>query len=129
MIIPPKLNRGAEIRVLALSRSLGGVMQPGGFSEADVQFATARLEAFGLKVSFGRWVKECNEHLTATIGHRLEDFHDALASPAVKAVLAVSGGVGAIQLLDGLDYGLAAAHPKILCGFSDIAFGRKRDHR
>ena len=122
MPLPQKLNAGDEIRVLALSRSLGGVMQPGGFTERDVQFATDRLASLGLTVSFGRWVRECNEHLTASPGHRLEDFHEAIVSPSVKAILAVTGGVGAIQLLDGLDYDLVAAHPKILCGYSDIAY-------
>lgn len=97
-------------------------MQPGGFTERDVEFAASRLEALGLTVSFGRWVRECNEHLTATPQHRLEDVHEAMTNPAVKAILAVSGGVGAIQLLDGLDYDLIAAHPKILCGYSDIAY-------
>jgi muramoyltetrapeptide carboxypeptidase len=122
MQFPPPLAPGDEVRVLALSRSLGGVMRPGGFSRRDVQFAVARLEALGLRVSFGSCVKECNEHLTATTQHRLQDFHEAVANPSVKAVLAVSGGAGAIQLLDELDYPLIAAHPKILCGYSDIGY-------
>ncbi|SRR5581483_417973 len=122
MPFPPKLSAGDEIRVLALSRSLGGVMQPGGFTEDDVQFAARRLESIGLTVSFGRWVEECNAHLTASPGHRLQDFHEAITSASVKAILAVTGGVSAIQLLDGLDYDLIAAHPKILCGYSDIGY-------
>jgi muramoyltetrapeptide carboxypeptidase LdcA involved in peptidoglycan recycling len=122
MSSPAKLKAGDEIRVLALSRSLGGVMQHGGFTEPDVAFAVARLGALGLKVTFGRWVYECNAHLTASPEHRLEDFDEALANPAVKAILAVSGGIGAIQLLDGLDFQLVAAHPKIICGYSDIAY-------
>jgi len=122
MLLPSKLKTGDEIRVLALSRSLGGVMQPGGFTEEDVAFAVGRLEEMGLKVSFGRWVRECNAHLTASPEHRLEDIHEAFANPAVKAILAVSGGIGAIQILDGLNYELIAAHPKILCGYSDVAY-------
>jgi len=122
MQLPPKLNAGDEIRVLALSRSLGGVMQPGGFTESDVQFAASKLESLGLKVSFGRWVRECNTHLTASPDRRLEDFHEAITDPSVKSILAITGGVGAIQLLDGLNYDLIAAHPKILCGYSDIAY-------
>jgi muramoyltetrapeptide carboxypeptidase LdcA involved in peptidoglycan recycling len=97
-------------------------MQPGGFNERDVQLATSRLESLGLNVSFGSWVTECNEHLTASPQHRLEDFHEAISSSSVKAILAVTGGVGAIQLLDGLDYKLIAARPKVVCGFSDIAY-------
>jgi muramoyltetrapeptide carboxypeptidase LdcA involved in peptidoglycan recycling len=122
MRAPPKLRAGDELRVLALSRSLGGVMQPGGFTEADVQFAVQRLESLGLRVTFGQWVRECNEHLTASPEHRLADLQAAFADPAVKAILAVTGGIGAIQLLDRLDYELIAGHPKILCGYSDIAY-------
>jgi len=120
--MPAKLKPGDEIRVVALSRSLGGVMQYNGITEQDIAFATARLEAMGLLVSFGKYVRECNEHLTATPEHRLEDFHAAVADPSVKAILAVSGGVSAIQILDGLDYDLIAAHPKIICGYSDVSY-------
>ena len=102
MQIPPKLRAGDEIRVLALSRSLGGAMQLYGLTEGDVQFATHRLESLGLRVSFGRWARECNTHLTASPQHRLEDFHEAIADPSVKAILAVVGGIGATQILDGI---------------------------
>lgn len=122
MRFPPRLREGDEIRVLALSRSLGGVMQPGGFTEDDVRFAVGGLESLGLTVTFGACVRECNEHLTAPPRRRLDDLHEALVSPSVKAILAVSGGIGAIQLLDGLDFALASAHPKILCGYSDVAY-------
>lgn len=120
MTIPPKLRPGDEIRVLALSRSLGGIMQLSGVTEHDIQFATGRLEALGLKVSFGRWARECNAHLTASPQHRLEDLHEAVADPSVKAILAVVGGIGATQILDGINYRAIKAHPKILCGYSDI---------
>ncbi len=119
---PAKLTPGDEIRILALSRSLAAVMQFNGITEQDIAFATARLEAMGLKVTFGKYVRECNEHLTASVAHRLEDFHAAIADPSVKAILAVSGGVSAIQLLDGIDYHLVAAHPKIICGYSDVSY-------
>lgn len=122
MRIPPKLIEGDEIRVLAISRSLGGVVRPDEFTERDIKFAVGRLESLGLKVSFGRHVYECNAHLTASSQHRLEDFHEALSDPSVKGILAVTGGIGAIQLLDGLDYDRLAQHPKIICGYSDIAY-------
>jgi muramoyltetrapeptide carboxypeptidase LdcA involved in peptidoglycan recycling len=32
----------------------------------------------------------------------------------------VVGGIGATQILDGIDYHEIAAHPKIICGYSDI---------
>ncbi len=118
--IPQKLRAGDEVRVLGLSRSLGGVMQQAGFTEADIEFATRRLETMGLKVSFGRHVRECNEHLTTSPQQRLEDWREAVACESVKAILAVSGGMGASQILDGIHYNDLKAHPKIICGYSDI---------
>ena len=122
MRIPRKLQAGDEIRVLALSRSLGGVMQQAGFTESDIEFATGRLEAMGAKVTFGRHVRECNAHLTAAPEHRLEDFHEAIADPSVRAILAVVGGMGATQILGQLDYDQIKAQPKIICGYSDVGF-------
>lgn len=119
---PMELTEGDEVRVLAFSRSLEGIMRGAGFTEDDVDFAVQRIESVGLEVTFGRWVRECDEHLNASLEHRLEDFNDALLDPDVKAVLAVSGGIGAIQMLDALDYERIAAHPKIFCGYSDFSY-------
>jgi muramoyltetrapeptide carboxypeptidase len=91
---PPRLKTGDEVRVLALSRTLGAAVQQAGLTEEDVAFASRRLEGLGLRVSFGRHVWECNEHLTSP-AHRLADLDEALANPSVKAILAVSGGMGA----------------------------------
>ena len=121
-IVPDKLRAGDEVRILALSRSIGGLKVYPGISDADVEFARKGLEALGLRVSFGRHVMETNAHLTVSVEARLEDLRDALNDTSVKGILAVTGGIGAIQLLNRLDFELFAAHPKILCGYSDITF-------
>jgi muramoyltetrapeptide carboxypeptidase LdcA involved in peptidoglycan recycling len=121
-VVPDKLRAGDEVRILALSRSIGGLKQYPGISDADVEFARKGLEALGLRVSFGRHVMETNAHLTVSVESRLEDLRDALNDASVKGILAVTGGIGAIQLLNRLDFELIAAHPKILCGYSDITF-------
>jgi hypothetical protein len=38
----------------------------------------------------------------------------------VDGILTVIGGFNSNQLLTGIDYSLVAAHPKVMCGFSDI---------
>jgi muramoyltetrapeptide carboxypeptidase len=121
-LIPKKLRAGDEIRVLAFSRSIGGILQYPGFTEADIEFARQRLESLGLRVSFGEHVRECNAHLTAPMELRVRDLHRTLADVSVKGILAVTGGIGAIQLLEHVDYSLFAAYPKILCGYSDVAY-------
>ncbi len=119
-VLPPKAKEGDQIRVLALSRSLGGIMNYEGFTEEDVEFGRKRLEDIGFEVTFGEHVMECNTHLTASIESRIEDLHQALSDPSVKIILAVSGGIGAMQLLDKINYDLFASNPKIICGYSDI---------
>jgi muramoyltetrapeptide carboxypeptidase LdcA involved in peptidoglycan recycling len=121
-VFPRRLKPGDQIRVLALSRSIGGVLQSSKLTEADVAFAQAQLQSLGLSVSFGRHAWECNEHLTAPIQARLDDLREALNDVSVRGILAVTGGIGAVQLLDGVDYGLFTAYPKILCGYSDVAY-------
>ncbi|MGA2245590.1 MAG: S66 peptidase family protein [Verrucomicrobiota bacterium] len=121
-LLPDKLRAGDEIRVLALSRSIGGLKQYPGISDADVDYARQALESLGLRVSFGQHVMENNGHLTTSVAARLADLYEALDDSKVKGILAVTGGIGAIQLLDTLDFSQVAAHPKILCGYSDITF-------
>lgn len=121
-IIPEKFQTGDQIRVLALSRSLGGLKQYPGFTDADIEFGRNRVEALGLRVTFGQHVMEGNAHLTTSVESRLEDLRAALTDPSVKGILSVSGGMGAIQLVDQLDYDLIAAHPKVFSGYSDNGF-------
>src|SRR3974390_3020370 len=92
---PPRLQSGDEIRVLALSRSLGGATRQAGLTEQDIAFAVGTLREMGLTVSFGAHVRECDAHLTTSRQHRLADFHQTIASPWLEEISAVTGGLGA----------------------------------
>lgn len=82
--------------------------------------ADRRLAALGLRVSFGEHAGECDDFVSSPVAARLADLHAAFADPEVDGILTVIGGFNANQLLAGIDYALVAAHPKVLCGFSDI---------
>jgi muramoyltetrapeptide carboxypeptidase len=113
-VVPPKLRPGSSVRVLAPSRSLAII-------PADARAeAGKKLAALGLKVSFGEHAGECDDFVSSSVASRLADLHAAFADPDVDGILTVIGGFNANQLLAGLDYPLIAAHPKVLCGFSDI---------
>lgn len=114
-IYPQKLQAGDEVRVIAPAKSF----KPS-FNEEKKLLAVKRLEAIGLKVSFGKYVSEVNEFESTTIEHRIEDLHDAFADKNVKAILTVLGGSTSNQLLKYIDYDLVKNNPKILCGLSDI---------
>jgi muramoyltetrapeptide carboxypeptidase LdcA involved in peptidoglycan recycling len=113
-VVPSKLRAGDEIRVIAPSRSLA--ILPDDQHDAS----TARLAELGLKVSFGRRVRELDEFHSSPVASRVADLHEAFEDPRVRGVLTIIGGFNANQLLRSIDWELIAAHPKVFCGYSDI---------
>jgi muramoyltetrapeptide carboxypeptidase len=113
-VIPPKLQAGDEIRVIAPARSLAII------TAGTRAVAAGRFASLGLAVSFGQHAEELDDFISSSVTSRLDDLHTAFADPAVKAVLSVVGGFNSNQLLGGIDWDLIARNPKIFCGFSDI---------
>ncbi|MBN2086453.1 MAG: LD-carboxypeptidase [Anaerolineales bacterium] len=111
---PRKLSPGDEIRVVAPSISFG-------FINAETRaIAKKRFSELGLRVSYGAHCEERDASDSSSIDSRIADLHDAFADPQVAAVLSAIGGYNCNQLLRRLDFELVRAHPKILCGYSDI---------
>lgn len=111
---PAKLQPGDEIRIISPSMSLGII------AEEQILAASQKLEALGFTVSFSAHAYERDEFDSSTVDSRLEDLHNAFSDPNVKGILTTIGGYNCNQLLRGMDFGLIAANPKRLCGFSDI---------
>ena len=114
-MIPAKLKSGDEVRIIAPSRSM--IM----LGEDCKKIATERLEALGLKVTFGKYVMEADsDYLSTSVEHRAQDLNDAFRDKNVKAILTVIGGFNSNQLLNYIDYETIKENPKIFRGFSDI---------
>ena len=113
-MIPNKLKKGDEVRIIAPSRSMSIITQ----DARDI--AQKRFDEMGLKVTFGKHVEETDEFFSSSIKSRVEDIHEAFADKNVKAILTIIGGFNSNQLLRYLDYELIKANPKIFCGYSDI---------
>lgn len=109
-----KLKRGDEIRVIAPSRSLSIVRQE--VCDEAIRF----LENEGFRVTFSKNSREIDEFNSSSVDSRVSDLHEAFLDDSVKAVLTCIGGFNVNQILDKIDYSIIAAHPKILCGYSDI---------
>lgn len=79
VIIPDKLNKGDEIRVIAPSQSMCLL------SEETIAIAKQRLEALGFRVTFGKHVfQQIDENYAcASIAERVADLHDAFADPKI----------------------------------------------
>jgi len=113
-IIPSKLKKGDEIRVIAPSRSLSLV------TEVNIKLAKENLEKQGYKVTFSKNCRESDMFMSSSVKSRVEDIHQAFKDKKVKAILTVIGGFNSNELLPYLDYKLIKNNPKILCGYSDI---------
>ena len=115
-IVPQKLKKGDEIRVVAPSIGIKII-------GADCrQIAKERFEAMGLKVSFGKNTIDDNFDLfgSSAIEKRAEDIMDAFKDNNVKAIFTIIGGFDSNQILPFLDYDVIKSNPKIVCGYSDI---------
>ncbi|MDP2951616.1 MAG: LD-carboxypeptidase [bacterium] len=113
-MIPEKLKKGDEVRVVAPSRSLAII------SKENREIANKRFANLGLELSFGKHLEEVDDFRSSSIVSRVEDFHQAFADKNVKAVITVIGGFNCNQLLRYLDWELIKNNPKIFLGFSDI---------
>lgn len=113
LILPPRLNRGDTIGLLAPS---GPIVDEENFA-AGVRL----LRETGFEVKFAPdLTQHREEYLAGTDRRRANELHDLWADPEVKALLAARGGYGSLRIASSLDMDLMRSQPKILIGFSDV---------
>lgn len=109
---PRALRPGDTIGVVAPS---GCIRTPDGCERA-----LSKLRDMGYAIRVGESVNKIYGYLSGEDTVRARDINAMFADPAIDAVFCIRGGYGAPRLLDGIDYGLVRAHPKIFVGYSDI---------
>ncbi|MGG0252163.1 S66 peptidase family protein [Bacillus toyonensis] len=114
VVIPTKLKKGDEIRVISPSCSLSIV------SNENRNLAIKRLTDMGFQVTFSKYADEIDRFASSSISSRVQDLHEAFRDPNVKAILTTLGGYNSNGLLKHLDYDLIRKNPKFFCGYSDI---------
>lgn len=99
-----------------------GFIAPSGAvrTEGAIEKAVAETERMGFKVKLGESVGQKYGYLSGTDEVRARDINTMFADDEVDAIFCIRGGYGTMRILDQLDYGLIARHPKIFMGFSDI---------
>jgi muramoyltetrapeptide carboxypeptidase len=112
-IYPKKLEEGDEIRVIAPSRSMSIIL------EENEAISNSRLKDLGLKLSYGKNVKEIDDFKSSSIKSRVADLHKAFSDKKVKAIFSVIGGFNCNQLLKYIDWNIIKNNPKIFIGYSD----------
>jgi muramoyltetrapeptide carboxypeptidase LdcA involved in peptidoglycan recycling len=114
MIIPQKLKKGDEIRVVSPAHSLKMI------SSAVITDAKNKLNEMGYNVTFSRHANEKDEFNSMPITSRIDELHEAFSDKNVKCILTSIGGYNSNDILSYLDFDLIKSNPKIFSGFSDI---------
>jgi muramoyltetrapeptide carboxypeptidase len=111
-ILPPRLRPGARVALLTPS---------GPLLERD--HCTRGIElcrALGFAPVLAPNTGKAHGYLGGTDDERLGDLNAALADPGIDAVWCLRGGNGMNRIVDRVDFGGFAAHPKPVIGYSDI---------
>ena len=99
-----------------------GVMAPGGAVDPD---ALARgldaLRALGFRVRTGEQVLARRRYCAGKPEQRAHEFEAMFRDPEVTAIICARGGYGTAQMLPLLDPAVLAAHPTLVCGYSDVS--------
>jgi muramoyltetrapeptide carboxypeptidase len=88
-------------------------------SEDELGRLTGYLEGRGYQVKVADGVGERLGYFAGSPERRAAGVMAMFADPEVAMVLPATGGTGAHQLVDRLDYDVIRAHPKVFAGFSN----------
>ena len=112
MIYGKKLKFGDTLGFIAPS---GAVR-----TEGVIERAVEETQRMGFNVKLGESAGLKYGYLSGKDEVRARDINAMFADEEVDAIVCLRGGYGAMRILDKLDYGLIAKHPKIFMGFSDV---------
>ncbi len=110
-IRPQRLKKGDTVGLVALSSPL---------KMEQLQAKTTFIESLGLHYKLGQTIGLPDGMLAGTDEDRLNELHDMVRDPEVKAIFCVRGGYGLARIVDRIDYQLLEENPKIIWGFSDV---------
>src|ERR1700760_3456348 len=107
---PPFLKKGDKIAITCPAKKLPKPMDD----------AVALLQSWGLDVVLGDTVNASWHQFAGDDELRARDLQKFIDDDSIKAIIAARGGYGTVRIIDKVDFGHFAAHPKWLIGFSDI---------
>lgn len=89
-------------------------------TDTEIAKGVKQVEALGLRVRLGNYVRAQDGYLAGTDAERAEDFNAMVRARDVRAIFALRGGYGTMRILPVLDYAGLERSPKIVMGFSDM---------
>lgn len=109
---PKRPRRGDLVSLIAPSGSASDPLR--------VEASIHALESLGLRVKASPHCADVHGYLAGDDATRASELMAAFADPETSAVICLKGGYGTPRILDRVDYGVIAAHPKFFLGYSDI---------
>jgi muramoyltetrapeptide carboxypeptidase len=109
-IIPPYLKKGDKVAITCPAKKLPTPMTDG----------IRLLESWGLEVVLGETVSASFHQFAGDDDLRADDLQRFIDNDSIKAIFAARGGYGTVRMIDKVDFGRFATHPKWVIGFSDI---------
>jgi len=120
MIRPQDLKPGDRVGILAPARKV---------SRDEMKPASHILNKWGYDVVEGKHLYDEFHQFSGTDSARASDFQSMLDDESIKAIFCARGGYGSVRIIDSLDFGKFAKHPKWIVGFSDITVFHAHIHR
>jgi muramoyltetrapeptide carboxypeptidase len=109
MIIPPNLQKGDTIAIVATARkNIVDNLKP----------AIDLAKSWGLNVVIGNTIGLDNHQLAGTDEQRAADFQEMIDNPTIKAVWCVRGGYGTARMVELVDFSKFKNNPKWIIGFN-----------
>ena len=112
-IRPNRLRVGDTVGVVTLSSPL---------AMEKLHEKLALLEELGLNYKIGQSVGLTGNYLAGSDEERLDDLHNMVRDPEVKAIFCLRGGYGTARIADKIDYQSFEENPKVFWGFSDVTY-------
>ena len=113
MIRPKPLRKGSTIGVIGIS----GAMHD---RDTDLDKMLEAIDALGFNMIVDRTCASQYGYLSGTDAERAAAINRMFADDRAEAVVCMRGGYGVHRMLDGVDFDIIRANPKIFLGYSDI---------
>ncbi|MGI6173738.1 MAG: S66 peptidase family protein [Christensenellales bacterium] len=112
MIWPRPLREGDTVALIAPSGAIS--------DREKLPQIVQKIESYGYRVQVYESCRARYGYLSGGDALRADDFNRAFSDDAVSGIFCLRGGYGTTRILDRVDFSLAAKHPKVFLGYSDI---------
>lgn len=111
MILPPPLQKGDKVAIIATARFI---------SKVELQAAIQLLKSWELKPVLGSSIGLQHNQFAGTDEERAADLQQQINDPSINAIWCAKGGYGSIRILDLMDFSMLKTQPKWIIGYSDV---------